>query len=62
MFQLSSKSLINLTKMKTRYYYQLLVNKEAIELKGNSIGEKDLPMHQTSLKPFFSRVRSVCKG
>lgn len=48
--------------MKTRDYYQLLVKKEAIELKENSTGEIDLQMHQTSLKPFFSRVRSVCKG
>jgi len=32
-----------------------------MELKANSKWERDLQMYRTPLKPFFSRVKSVCK-
>ena len=47
--------------MKNRDYYRLLINKEPIELKANSKWERDLQIDQTSLKPIFRRVKSVCK-
>ena len=47
--------------MKNRDYYWLLINKEPIELKANSKWERDLQIDQTSLKTFFTRVKSVCK-
>ena len=47
--------------MKNRDYYWLLINKEPIELKVNSKWERDLQTDQTSLKTFFTRVKSVCK-
>ena len=47
--------------MKNRDYYWLLINKEAIELKANSKWERDLQTDQTSLKTFFTHVKSVCK-
>ena len=61
MFQFSPEISINLTKMKNRDYYRLLINKEPIELKANSKWERDLQIDQTSLKAFFSRVKNVCK-
>ena len=61
MFQLSAEISINLTKMKNRDYYRLLINKEPIELKANSKWERDLQIDQTSMKTIFSRVKSVCK-
>ena len=36
MFHLSQETSINLTKMKNKDYYRLLINKEQIELKANS--------------------------
>ena len=47
--------------MKNRDYYWLLINKEPIELKANSKWERDLQTDQTSLKTFFTRVKSACK-
>lgn len=54
MFQLSPEISMDLTKMKNKDYYQLLVNKEQIEPKANSKWERDLQIDQTSLKPFFT--------
>ena len=61
MFHLSPETSINLTKMKNKDYYQLLVNKEKIEPKATSKWERDLQVGQASLQPFFSRVRNVCR-
>ena len=61
MFLLSPDTSINLTKMKNKDYYWLLINKEKIELKANSKWERDLQIDQTSLKSFFSHVKNVCK-
>ena len=61
MFHLSPETSINLTKMKNKDYYRLLLNKEQIELKANSKWERDLQISQTSLKPSFSRVKNVCR-
>ena len=61
MFHFSQEISINLTKMKNRDYYWLLINKEPIELKANSKWERDLQTDQTSLKTFFTGVKSVCK-
>ena len=61
MFYFSQEISINLTKMKNRDYYWLLINKEPIELKANSKWERDLQTDQTSLKTLFTRVKSVCK-
>ena len=47
--------------MENRDYCRLLINKEPIKLKANSKWERDLQIDQTSLKPIFSRVKSVCK-
>ena len=49
--------------MKNRdyYMYQLLINKEPIELKANSKWERDLQIDQTSLTTIFSHVKNVCK-
>ena len=60
-FHLSPETSINLTKMKNKDYYQLLVNKEKIEPKATSKWERDLQVGQASLQPFFSRVRNVCR-
>ena len=57
MFQLSPEISMNLTKMKNKDYYRLLVNKEQIEPKANSKWERDLQIDQTSLKPFFGLVK-----
>ena len=51
---------MNVTQMKNKDYYRLLVNKEQIEPKANSKWERDLQIDQTSLKPFFGRVKNVC--
>ena len=59
MFHLSPETSINLTKMKNKDYYRLLINKEQIEPKANSKWERNLQVGQASLKPFFSRVRNV---
>ena len=61
MFHLSPETSINLTKMKNKDYYQLLVKKEKIEPKATSKWERDLQVGQASLQPFFSRVRNVCR-
>ena len=61
MFHLSPETSINLTKMKSKDYYRLLINKEQIEPKANSKWERDLQIGQASLKAFFSRVRNVCR-
>ncbi len=61
MFHLSPETSINLTKMKNKDYYWLLVNKEQIEPKATSKWERNLQIGQASLQPFFSRVRNVCK-
>ena len=61
MFHLSPETSINLTKMKNKDYYGLLINKEQIEPKANSKWERDLQIGQASLKPFFSRIRNVCR-
>ena len=60
-FQFSPEISINLTKMKNRDYYRLLMNKEPIKLKANCEWERDLQIDQTSLKTIFSRVKNVCK-
>jgi len=60
MFQLSPEISINLTKMKNRDYYRFLIKKEPIKLKANSKWERELQTDQTSLKPIFSGVKSVC--
>ena len=60
-FQLSPEISTNLTIMKNRDYYRLLINKEPIELKANSKWERDLQIDQTSLKTIFSHVKNVCK-
>jgi len=54
MFQFSPEISVNLTKMKTRDYYRLLINKEPIELKANSKRERDLRLDQTSLETFLA--------
>ena len=61
MFQLSPEISLNLTKMKNRDYYWLLINKEPVELKALSKWERDLQIDQESLKTFFSRSKCVCK-
>ena len=54
MFQLSPEISINLTKVKNRDYYWLLINKEPIELKAGSKWERDLQIDQTFLETVFS--------
>ena len=61
MFQFSPEISINLTKMKNRDYYRLLMNKEPDELKANSKWGRDLQIDQTSLKTLFSLLKCVCK-
>ena len=61
MFQFSPEISLNLTKMKNRDYYWLLINKEPVELKALSKWERDLQIDQESLKTFFSRSKCVCK-
>ena len=61
MFHLSPETSINLTKIKNKDYYRLPINKEQIELKADSKWARDLQIGQTSLKPFFSRIRNVCR-
>jgi len=46
--------------MKNRDYYRFLIKKEPIKLKANSKWERELQTDQTSLKPIFSGVKSVC--
>ena len=53
MFHVSPETSINLTKMKNKDYYRLLINKKQIEPKANSKWERDLQIGQASLKPFF---------
>ena len=61
MFQLSPEFFINLTKMKNKDYYRLLIIKVQIQPKANFKWERDLQIDQTSLKYLFSRVKNVCK-
>ena len=63
MFQLAPETSINLIKMKNKDYYCLLINKEHTEIKSNTKWARDLQIDETSLKPFFSRIKNliVCK-
>ena len=60
-FQLSPVPSINLTKMKNKDYYWLLINRKATVLKANSKWERDLQIDQTFLTSILSRVKKVCK-
>ena len=61
MFQLAPETSINLIKMKNKDYYRLLINKEQTEIKSNAKWARDFQTDEASLKPFFSRVKNVCK-
>ena len=61
MFQLAPETCINLIKMKNKDYYCLLINKEHTEIKSNAKWARDLQIDETSLKPFFSRIKNVYK-
>ena len=52
---------MNLIKMKNKDYYYLLINKEHTEIKSNTKWARGLQIDETSLKPFFSRTKNVCK-
>ena len=47
--------------MKNKDYYCLRISKEHTEIKSNAKWVRDLQIDETSLKPFFSRVKNVCK-
>ena len=61
MFQLAPETSINLFKMKNKDYYRLLINNEQTEIKSNAKWARDFQTDEASLKPFFSRVKNVCK-
>ena len=60
-FPLSSEICVNLLKMKNKDFYKLLMNKDKIQLKGNTKWARDLQLDHIPLESYFGDIKSICK-
>lgn len=60
-FSFSSEICVNLLKMKNKDFYNLLINKDKIELKANTKWARDLQVDHIPLESYFGDIKIICK-